>query len=251
MVFKKFTELSLPAVGSWLQVGDPDLSLVMGKSGFDFLVVDMEHGSISEDRFIGILNNLRNTDCVPFARVAKNDNILIRRALDLGAKGIIVPNVKSPQDVINAEKAIFYPPRGQRGIGFSKSNDYGLEFEKNFKNSNDEIILIIQIEHIDSLKKIDEIFAKDSIYAYMIGPYDLTGSMGILGQFNNPDYLNVLSEIKLAAKRNNVIQGIHVVSPKIDDLKFKIDEGYNFIAYGTDALLLNKICSSEIKEINN
>ena len=94
---------------------------------------------------------------------------MIRRALDLGAKGIIVPGVKSKEEVKKAKNAIFYPPKGERGIGYSRVNNYGLEFDKYFKEANQNIIFIIQIEHQEAVSKIDEIFSVDYIDAYMIG----------------------------------------------------------------------------------
>ena len=167
---------------------------MMVEAGFDFLVIDMEHGSISDGKLSEILDVFNNSNCLPFVRVAKNENILIRRALDLGAKGIIVPGVNSKDDVEKARKAIFYPPNGERGIGFSKANKYGLNFDKYFNEINKEIKFIAQIEHINAIKNIDEIFSNSYIDYYMIGPYDLSGSMGIVGDFKHSEYKKILIE---------------------------------------------------------
>ena len=141
-------------IGSWIQIGSKDCITMMVEAGFDFLVIDMEHGSISDGKLSEILDVFNNSNCLPFVRVAKNENILIRRALDLGAKGIIVPGVNSKDDVEKARKAIFYPPNGERGIGFSKANKYGLNFDKYFNEINKEIKFIAQIEHINVALKI-------------------------------------------------------------------------------------------------
>ena len=238
-------------LGSWIQIGDPDLTRMMASSGFEFLVMDMEHGSIMEKDLLTLFNALKGTDCIPIVRVAENNSILIRRALDLGAKGIIVPGVNSAEDVENAEKAIYYTPKGERGIGYSRVNSYGLEFSNYFKSSNDNVVFVVQIEHQAAVNNIDEIFSSDNIDSYIIGPYDLTGSMGIVGEFNNPDYQNNLKKIKKSAEENGINSGIHVVNPNINELKSAVDDGYNFIAYSTDALLIYDKCKNDLNVIAN
>ncbi len=236
-------------LGSWIQIGDPDLTRMMASSGFEFLVMDMEHGSIMEKDLLTLFNALKGTDCIPFVRVAENNSILIRRALDLGAKGIIVPGVNSAEDVENAEKAIYYTPKGERGIGYSRVNSYGLEFSNYFKSSNDNVVFVVQIEHQAAVNNIDEIFSSDNIDSYIIGPYDLTGSMGIVGEFDNTDYLNNLDIIKKSAVKNGIRSGIHVVSPEVNQLKTAINEGYEFIAYSTDALLMYDRCKTDLNSV--
>jgi len=241
---------SIP-IGSWLQIGNPEFTSMMIQSGFDFLVIDMEHGSISEGDLPTILQVFKGTNCTPMVRVANNDSIFIRRALDLGAKGIIVPGVKSKEDVIKAENAIYYPPKGERGIGYSKANNYGKGFKEYFESSNNDILFIVQIEHGVAVKNIDEIFSSKNIDSYIIGPYDLTGSMGIVGEFDNPDYVQNLDIIKKSAVKNRIRSGIHVVNPEINQLNTAINEGYEFIAYSTDALLLYERCANDLKSISS
>ena len=237
------------AIGSWVQIGAPDIILMMIEAGFDFLVIDMEHGSISDNDLPEIFQLFKGSECIPIVRVAINDPILIRRALDQGARGIIVPGIKSKEEVEKAKKAIFYPPNGERGIGYSRANNYGLEFDKYFQESNQNIIFIIQIEHEIAVSKVDEIFSVQNIDSYMIGPYDLTGSLGIIGEFENPIYKNSLDIIQKAAVKNNIRSGIHVVNPRVDELKSAIKEGFSLIAYSTDALLIYDKCNTELKEV--
>ncbi len=238
-------------IGSWLQIGNPEFTSIMIQSGFDFLVIDMEHGSISEESLPALFEVFKGSNCVPMVRVAKNDQILIRRALDLGARGIIVPGVKSKEDVIKAENAIFYPPKGERGIGFSKANNYGIRFTEYFKSSNNDVLFMTQIEHNTAVTNINEIFSSNNIDSYIIGPYDLSGSMGIVGEFNNPEYVKNLDIIKKAAVKNGIKSGIHVVNPEVDSLKTAIKDGYEFIAYSTDALLLYERCANDLKSISS
>jgi 2-dehydro-3-deoxyglucarate aldolase len=247
MINKLFSK-TIP-IGSWLQIGNPEFTNMMIQAGFDFLVVDMEHGSISEGELPAILQAFNGTECIPMVRVANNDSILIRRALDLGAQGIIVPGVKSKADVTKAENAIYYPPKGERGIGFSKANNYGIGFNEYFKSSNDDVLFVTQIEHEVAVKNINEIFSSDNIDSYIIGPYDLTGSMGIVGEFDNPNYLNNLDIIKKSAVKNGIRSGIHVVSPEVNQLKTAINEGYEFIAYSTDALLMYDRCKTDLNSV--
>ena len=244
MINNLFTKTT--PIGSWLQIGNPEFTSMMIQSGFDFLVLDMEHGSISDGDLPVLFQAFNGTDCFPMVRVANNDPIFIRRALDLGAKGIVVPGVKSKEDVTKAENAIYYPPKGDRGIGYSKANNYGMGFNEYFKSSNDDVLFVAQIEHEVAVKNINEIFSSDNIDSYIIGPYDLTGSMGIVGEFDNPNYLNNLDIIKKSAVKNGIRSGIHVVSPEVNQLKTAINEGYEFIAYSTDALLMYDRCKTDL-----
>ena len=179
----------------------------------------------------------------------QNNSIFITRALDLGAKGIIVPRVNYAEDVEMAEKAIYYPPKGERGIGYSKTNNYGIEFDEYFKSSNDDVLFVVQIEHEVAVKNIDDILSSKNIDSYIIGPYDLTGSMGIVGEFDNPNYLNNLDIIKKSAVKNGIRSGIHVVSPEVNQLKTAINEGYEFIAHSTDALLMYDRCKTDLNSV--
>tara|TARA_Y100000590_G_scaffold211779_2_gene240003 strand:- start:23802 stop:24563 length:762 start_codon:yes stop_codon:yes gene_type:complete len=236
-------------IGSWIQIGNPNITSMMIKSGFDFLVMDMEHGSITESDLEELFEVFTDTNCIPMVRVAKNNEIMIRRVLDLGAKGIILPNVNSLKDINKAVKAIFYPPDGARGIGFSKANNYGIDFDSYFNNFNENIILVGQIENKLAVQNIDDIFSSSKINSYIIGPYDLTGSMGITGEFDNQIYLDSLKKIKNSADKNNIKSGIHVVNPDINELRSAISLGYYFIAYSTDALLIYDRCKNDLDEI--
>jgi len=252
MKLNKLKQIKSSIIGSWIQLGDPDLTRIMALSGFDFIVIDMEHGSISEEDLPKLFDSLLETECFPFVRVAENDNILIRRSLDLGAKGIIVPGVNNLQDVEKAKNAIFFPPKGKRGIGYSRASGYGLSFDNYFSSSNKDVKFVVQIESEEAVLNINEIFSiPDDIFSYINGPYDLSGSMKKVGKFQDPVYLQNLKTIKDSANNNGISAGIHIVDPNIDQLKDAINEGYNFIAYSTDALLFYEKCHNDLKVINN
>jgi len=247
-VNNNFSNKSL-IIGSWIQIGDSEFTKMMIRADFDFLVMDMEHGSITENELPGLLQIFDGTNCIPIVRVANNDAILIRRALDLGAKGIIIPAVNSKEDVVKAENAIFYPKKGKRGIGYSRANNYGLDFNNYFKSSNDEIYFVVQIEDEIAIENINDIFSSNNIDAYIIGPYDLTGSMGIVGEFDNLKYLKNLEKIKASADIHGIKSGIHIVNPNVDELKIALKSGYKFVAYSTDALLLYDKCKKDLSEL--
>ena len=249
-MLKKIFDNRTP-IGSWLQIGSLDFTHMMIKAGFDFLVIDMEHGSISENKLVNLLNIFDGTDCLPMVRVANNDKILIRRALDLGAKGIIVPGVQSKDDIKLASDAIFYPPKGERGIGYSKANNYGIGFDEYFKYSNDNTIFIVQIENKMAVNNIDDIFSCNDIFSYLIGPYDLSGSLGLVGDFDSKEYLNTLKIVKKSSEKYDIKSGIHIVEPNIIELESKVNEGYEFIAYSTDALLLYNRCKNDLQTIKS
>ena len=133
---------------------------------------------------------------------------------------------------------LFTPPQGVRGVGYSRANDFGMNFDSNYKNINDELVIIAQIEHIDAINEIENIFSVERLDGIMTGPYDLSASMGLTGQFQHPDFLDALDKLHDASKKYNVPMGLHIVQPNAEELKMRIKEGYQIIAYGTDAIFL-------------
>jgi 2-dehydro-3-deoxyglucarate aldolase len=175
---------------------------------------------------------------VPFARVAQNHPKDIKQALDAGTRGIIVPMVESAEDVINFNKWVKYPPDGNRGVGFSRANLFGKQFTDYVSTINQQIIMVAQIEHINAVSNLDEILALKFLDAIMVGPYDLSGSMNLTAQFDHPKFQDALDTIFQKAREYKTPMGLHIVQPEPELLAEKILEGYQFIAYGIDAVFL-------------
>ena len=236
-------------IGSWITLGHPAIAEIMAQSGFDWLTVDMEHSAITMHEAQQLIQVIELSGCVPLVRVGSNDPNLIKRVMDAGAHGVIVPMVNSASDARAAVRAVKYPPYGTRGVGLARAQGYGVDFE-NYKDwVEKESIVIVQIEHIDAVNNIEEILSTDGVDAFIIGPYDLSGSLGIPGEFNDTKVVDALNIVKEAAERLKMISGFHVVPPEPDQLKAKIAEGYRFLAYSLDSLLLATSCRNDLELI--
>lgn len=236
------------AVGSWLNLGSPSAAELLAHIGFDWIVVDSEHSPVDMETIQQMFVALSTTETVPMIRVAWNDPILIKRALDAGAYGVVVPMVNSREEAIQAVKACRYPPAGTRSMGFGRADLYaGKDYKK---NANDEIAVIIQIEHIDAVENIDEILSVEGIDAYFIGPGDLAASMGVpvvLGENKDLRHQEAIKKIIAAGKKYNVPSGIHVA--RAEEVNKRIEEGFQFIALGTDTFFLTMAARTALGEV--
>ncbi len=221
-------------IGSWIMMGNTMSVEVMALAGFEWLVIDIEHTSIDMDTTQALITTIQANDMKALVRVSKNEEVVIKRILDMGADGIIVPMVCSKEDALQAVDYAKYPPVGKRGVGLYRASKYGTKFEEYKKWVNEELVIIAQIEHIDAVNNIDEILAVDGIDGTIIGPYDLSGSMGYPGDFEREDVQEGVQHVLERCKEHNVPSGFHVVDIDPAKIKLKIDQGCTFLAYGID-----------------
>jgi len=235
------------SIGSWITLGHPAIAEIMSKAGYEWLVVDLEHSVITIREAEDLIRIIDLAGVIPLVRLTSNNNDQIKRVMDAGAKGIIVPMVNSPEQAQQAIEAVKYPPDGKRGIGLARAQGYGAKFQKYLEWQKENTVVIVQIEHIDAVNNIDAIFSVDGVDGFIIGPYDLSGSLGIPGQFDHPDYIAAVDKINVEAKKMNVMSGIHIIEPNPDLLKQRIKEGYRFIAYSLDTRMLDVSCRTGIE----
>lgn len=224
--------------GSWIQIADPAIAKIMASTGFDWLTVDLEHGKYSRKDLPAIFDIVRSYDCLPLARISENSTTFIKEILDAGAGGIIVPMINTAKDAEKAVAAVKYPPKGIRGIGFSNASCYGNDFNSYFEAWNDSSIVIVQIEHIEAANNLNEILKVNGVDGFIVGPYDLSGSMGLIGKFDTPLFLETLNKIRKAGLDSGKTMGMHIVKPDIKETFNKVKAGYNFIAYSIDTVVL-------------
>ena len=232
----------MPSLGSWITIGHPAVAEIMAAAGFDWLTVDLEHSAISIERAEEIIRIIELCGVKPFVRLSSHNPDQIKRVMDSGAHGIIVPMVKTAEEVTQAVAAVHYPPLGNRSVGLARAQRYGNAFEAYYEWQKSNVMVIVQIEHIDAVDNIEAIFSIQGISGYIVGPYDLSASMGIPGDFANEKMSAALDRIKIAAKDYQVSSGIHIVEPDLGELKRRISEGYKFIAYGVDMRMLDITC---------
>lgn len=221
-------------IGSWIMIGNSMSVEVMALAGFEWLVVDIEHTSIDLETTQILITTIQANGIKALVRVSKNEEVIIKRILDMGADGIIVPMVCSKEDAIKAVNYSKYPPIGKRGVGLYRAQKYGTCFEEYKKWVDEELVIIAQIEHIEAVDNIDDILQVDGIDGTIIGPYDLSGSMGCPGDFERTDVKEAIQKVLDKCKKYNMPSGFHVVDTNSENLKLKIEQGCTFLAYGID-----------------
>lgn len=227
-----------PSLGGWIMTNSVTSAEIMAQAGFEWVCVDAEHSQVTKETAVNMFRAIELHGAEPFVRISKNDEVEIKKYMDIGARGIIVPMIKSYQDVEQAISYIKYPPEGNRSFALSRCTGYGDWSAEYFENANKETFVAIMIEHIDAVKDIDKVFSHKNIDAVLIGPYDLSGSINIPGQFDDPAFIKILDYILLKAKEHSVTMGIHEVRPTKEKIDALIERGYRFIACGIDTLFL-------------
>lgn len=237
-------------IGSWITLGHPAIAEIMASAGFDWLTVDMEHSAITLAQAQQLIQVIELAGCVPLVRVGVNDPNLIKRVMDAGSNGVIVPQVNSVKEAKQAVSAVKYPPEGSRGVGLARAQGYGTDFEEYKEWNSRESIVIIQVENIRAVNTIDELLAVKGVDGFIVGPYDLSASLGVPGQFGHPAFIKAMERIREAIDQNaHVSAGFHVVPPDPGLVAEKIREGYTFIAYSLDSLFLAETCRTGLKQI--
>jgi 2-dehydro-3-deoxyglucarate aldolase len=239
------------AVGSWINTSSPVAAELMSAAGFDFLTVDAEHSAVDVAGAQILFQAIRagNPDCAPLVRSPGIDHDVIRSYVDSGAAGVIAPLVNSPEQARGVVRAVKYPPEGERGVGFCRSNMYGMDFDRATAAANDGTFVCVQIEHIEAVDNIDGILSVPGLDAVFVGPYDLTASMGLTAQFEHPDVQEAMGRILEACRKNGIVTGIHVVQPDVAEVLRRFEEGYRFIAYSLDIVMLQRTCLDGLADI--
>jgi len=235
------------AFGGWVSIGHPDIAEVMADAGFDHLVFDTEHAPLDLETVQVQLQAMSATDVTPIIRVAWNDMVLIKRALDIGAKGLVIPWVNTGEDAERAVKSCRYPPAGLRGVGPRRASRYGLDEKEYFANADKDLLIIVQIETAEAVKNVEEILSVDGIDAFFIGPSDLAASLGFLGQYQHPKAVEATEKVLRAGRKLGVAGGIYAVS--IEHAIQRVKDGFQLIAVADDVTFLFKGCQDSLQQI--
>lgn len=221
----------------------------MASADFEWLVIDLEHTSIDLSTAHILISTIQANGMKALVRVSKNEEVIIKRVLDMGADGIIVPMIKSKADTIEAISYAKYPPTGKRGVGLFRAQKYGLGFNEYKRWVDNELVIIAQIEHIDAVTNIEEIITTDGIDGIIIGPYDLSGSMGYPGEYDREDVKKAIERVLQACKKNNTPSGFHVIESDPSKLQERIEQGCTFLAYSLDFFFLGDRARDGMKKI--
>ena len=248
-ILKQALKSSKVSIGSWITIGNPYIGEIMAKAGGDWLTVDMEHSAITLPQAQQLIQVIGLAGCVPLVRVGENNPHLIKRVMDAGAYGVIVPMVNTREDAVSAVKAVKYPPVGARGVGLARAQGYGLEFEEYKDWLNKDSIVVVQIEHIEAIDNLEQILKVKGIDASIIGPYDLSASLGYPGEFQIGKVKDAIGRYIEVCNQLGKSAGIHVIPPDAKRIKDKIRQGFRFIGFSLDTLFLGEKVKKELKGV--
>jgi 2-keto-3-deoxy-L-rhamnonate aldolase RhmA len=233
-------------IGSWIQINNATSAEILASAGYEWLGIDIEHTDIDISSLAPLLRGMYGRGAVPVARVASNDVMDIRRTLDMGVMGVLVPLVSTPQDAQRAVAAAKYPPVGKRGFAFCRANEWGGDFDAYVKTANAEIAVVAMIETKEGVNNIDAILAVDGVDGVFIGPYDMSGSYGIPGQTNADVVQEACSQVVKACERASKAAGIHIVDPTPVAIQQSIDDGFTLICLGIDVVFMRQAACAAI-----
>lgn len=232
------------SIGSWMSMAHVSIAEILASAGYEWVVVETEHTAIDNSEVLKLVMAIEGAGAIPLVRLAWNDPIQCKAVMDSGAAGVLVPMVNTRADAQLAVQSVKYPPLGFRGVGLARAQGYGQDFNAYVARANADSLLIVQIEHIDAVRNIEEICAVPGIDGTFIGPYDLSMSMGIPGQLDHPDLLKARQRVLDATLARGLTAGIHLIHPDraAADIGNVVAAGYRFVALGTDILFLGDSC---------
>jgi len=238
-------------LGSWISLPSLESVEIMCMSqAFDFLVIDAEHSPIHLETIQKMNMVIEGHGIFPFVRVSNNDPVTIKRTLETGCYGIIVPDISSKYEAQASIKNILYKPKGNRGVGLSRAQGYGMNFGDYLSWLEHNLCIIVQIEDIHAIQNLREILDNDSIDASMIGPYDLSASLGCAGDLSNDRVIGALEEYESVSTEMNKPYGYHITHSNEGLLRDKSSKGYSFLVYGVDQIMLAEKCEQSRSAIN-
>jgi 2-dehydro-3-deoxyglucarate aldolase len=238
------------AIGSWIQFAQPAHAEILAKAGFDWLAIDLEHSIISLREAEDLIRIIELCQVVPLVRTSSNNPVQIARIMDAGAHGVIVPMINEKEEAQAAVDAVFYPPKGKRGVGLARAHGYGAKFEQYRGWLPDNGIVIVQIENQRGVDNLRDILSVEGVFGFIVGPYDLSSSLGIPGQLDHSLMIEKLTEInEIADDFPHIKKGIHKISIDPQPVLDAVEEGYELIAYSTDMLFMGDSCRRGINQI--
>ena len=222
-------------LGTILTLPSPEIAELLSQAGFDWLFIDMEHTSLDVKDVQGVLQAVgKEFPCL--VRVPSKDEAWIKKVLETGPAGIIVPHVNTPEGVEKVLRWSQYPPNGERSLGISRAQGYGLNLRDYMNRANQTLVVVPQVEHLDAVRNLESIVKVPGLSAVFVGPYDLSGSVGKLGQVDDPGVHEMIKNVQAVCADAGIITGIFGVDAAA--VKSYIDMGYTLVAIGTDTSYL-------------
>ena len=233
-------------IGTMVTLSSSATAEVLADAGFDWLFLDGEHGPLETAQLAGLLQVVG--DRVPcLVRVPSAGEVPIKKALDLGAAGVIVPQVNTAEQAADVVSWSRFPPDGTRGVGLARAHGYGFRFQEYVEGANDQVVVVVQAEHIEAVGNIESIVAVPGIDAVMIGPYDLAASMDRMGQVDDAGVIEAIDRVTSACRDAGLPLGIFGVTAEA--LTPWIEKGYTLPVAGVDTMLLGNAARVMLEQV--
>ena len=233
-------------VGTIVSLNSPQVAEILSDAGFDWLFIDAEHGAYDPLAVEALIQATGDrTPCL--VRIPVHEEAWIEKMLDVGASGIIAPQVNTvaqARQVVNYSK---YPPQGERGVGVARAQRYGVQFENYLAQANDALLTVIQIEHKDAVDNIRELVTVAGVDVLFIGPYDLSTSLGIPGQVDDPAVQESIAEVLGVCREAGRVPGIFGIAP--DTVSRYVEMGFTLVGVGVDAMFLSQAASQALRDV--
>lgn len=223
--------------GTWLNLGSNITAEITARAGFDWVLIDLEHGSGNEADLVSQLQAVDTTDTMSVVRIAWNEAPRFKRTLDMGAGGIMIPYVNTAEEARLAAASMRYPPAGVRGAArFHRANGFGQDFAAYFAEANDTLLTVVQIETAQAISNVEEIAAVEGVDVLFVGPLDLSVSLGITGQMQHPEFRAAIARVIEACRKHGKSPGI--LLPSAEGISAAVDDGFRFLAAGSDGAVV-------------
>jgi len=235
-------------LGTWVTSTDPCVTELLCGSGFDFIIIDTEHTALDTELVQHCLMATKGSDVAPMVRVAWNDPVLIKHVLDVGAAGVLVPHVSTPEAVQQAIAACMYPPVGIRAFGPRRPGNYGRQFAEYIETANDHIVVWVQIEDVDAVNNIEQIARIPRLDGVIFGPYDLAGSLGVLSDPGHPLVIEAIDKTIAAAREAGVPVGFTASAAPEAAFEWLL-KGVQFMTLGADTSYLMQASQTAVSGV--
>jgi 2-dehydro-3-deoxyglucarate aldolase/4-hydroxy-2-oxoheptanedioate aldolase len=229
--FKEKLKGKSPLIGILASLGSVEVVELLSHVGADFIWIDAEHSAIGVTEVQAMVQAIAGrTHTV--VRVPANDEAWIKKVLDTGADGIVVPQVNSAEEARKVVQYCYYPPKGRRSVGATRAQTYGLSSPEYFAKANDSVSVIVQVEHIEGVGAIEEILDVEGLDTIFIGPIDLSASLGVMGQLTHPTVKDAIAKVQVACKQRGMPTGFY--ARDVEAVKYAISAEMTMIAFGSD-----------------
>lgn len=245
---KELLNAGKPALGTWVTIQHPDVPEILSTLSLDWLMFDMEHAPADISTLEKMLPAVDEDHATPFVRVPWNDIVWVKRVLDLGVKGLLVPYVNTKQEAKKAVKACQYPPQGVRGVGPRRATKYGKkDLGEYYDSFAEDLVIGVQIETPKALENLDVILSVEGIDFAFIGPNDLSANLGVYRQFSSSTYKKAIDKVLATCNEKQVAPGIFSGDPS--EITDQIEKGFQFISIATDYGILRSSYANILKEL--